>query len=254
MMYQWELTIPELSGEERRRAYVYVPNSYRRDESLRYPVLYLFDGHNVFYDKDATYGKCWGMLEYLDYTDTDMIVAAVECSHSPDGGRLREYAPFSFEDPHIGKVEGRGKDTMEWLVHTFKPYIDQHYPTLPDRANTFLGGSSMGGLMSLYGVFAYNEVFSRCAALSPSLWTNCEALNQFLDTQPIAKDTVVYMDYGSREMKFHPGMLEQYIRVNSILLRRGVWVDTRIVPMGNHCEASWERQIPFFMRTLQYQP
>ena len=140
---------------------------------------------------------------------------------------------------------------MEWLVHTFKPYIDQHYPTLPDRANTFLGGSSMGGLMSLYGVFAYNDVFSRCAALSPSLWTNCEALNELLERQPIAKDTLVYMDYGSREMR-RIKTKQLFGDMTARLITRGVHLTSRIIPGGNHSEESWEKQIPFFLPTLLY--
>ena len=61
------------------------------------------------------------------------------------------------------------------------------------------------------------------------------------------------MDYGSREMGFHPNMMEQYAKVTSILLERRIWLDCRIVPLGDHCEASWERQIPFFMADLLYQ-
>ena len=59
-------------------------------------MLYMFDGHNVFFDEDATYGKSWGMKEYLEYTDAPLIVAAVECNRHPDNGRLSEYSPFNF--------------------------------------------------------------------------------------------------------------------------------------------------------------
>ena len=131
----------------------------------------MFDGHNVFFDSDATYGKSWGMKNYMDRTKTQLIIVAVECNHSPDNGRLKEYSPFSFEDPKYGAVQGLGKMTMEWMVNWLKPYIDKRYRTLPDRAHTYIAGSSMGGLMSLYAVVAYNQVFSGAAALSPSLWT-----------------------------------------------------------------------------------
>lgn len=252
MLIEWKLTIPELTEAELRRAYVYLPDSAGLDEDRRYPVLYMFDGHNVFYDEHATYGKSWGMLEYMEETETQMIVAAVECNHAPDGGRLREYAPYSFRDPKLGSIRGRGEETMDWLVNVFKPYIDETFPTLPDRANTFIAGSSMGGLMSLYGVTAYNRVFSRAAALSPSVWAASRKLNALLKTVPLDPDTVIYMDYGSREMGFHPGMLEQFTRVASILLNRRVALECRIVPGGDHCEACWEKQIPFFMNTLLY--
>jgi predicted alpha/beta superfamily hydrolase len=142
---------------------------------------------------------------------------------------------------------------MEWLTRTFKPYIDENYPTRPDREHTFIAGSSMGGLMSLYAVTRYNRVFSRAAALSPSLWFATEELDKLLRAAPIKGDTVVYMDYGAREMKFHPNMAGQFRAVTDLLLERGVKLTSRIVPGGDHCEASWERQIPFFMETLLYQ-
>ena len=253
MVEKWEVTLPELTGDEPRRAYVYLPKEAEENPKKRFPVLYMFDGHNVFFDEDATYGKCWGMKEYLDYTDTPLIVAAVECNHSPEGGRLSEYSPFTFDDPTLGFITGRGHETMEWFVNVFKPYIDKHYPTLPDRNHTFIGGSSMGGLMSLYGVIAYNHVFSRAAALSPSIWFATDQLDEMLKKSPLKKETVIYMDYGSREMKFHSNMAKQFNHVSGLLLKRGVWLTTRIVPWGDHCEASWEKQIPFFLSTLLYE-
>ena len=252
MIETWNLTIPELTGDTPRRAYVYVPDSWQEDETLRYPVLYMFDGHNVFFDKDATYGKSWGMKRYLDFTETQIIVAAVECNHSPDGGRLSEYSPFDFRAKGFGSIKGRARTMMDWMVNTFKPYVDANFPTLPDRETTYLGGSSMGGLISLFGVLEYNHTFSKAACLSPSIWFAVNQLDQMIQKADIGRDTVIYMDYGSREMGFHPNMARQFSRVTGQLLARRVNVDVRIVPGGNHNEASWERQIPFFLNTLLY--
>lgn len=252
MLYTWDITIPELTAAETRKAYVYLPESYNYDSSKRYPVLYMFDGHNVFFDSHATYGKSWGMKEYMDHTETPLIIAAIECNHSPNNGRLEEYSPFSFRDPRFGKVTGRGKTTMEWLVHTFKNEIDKRFPTLPDRKHTYIAGSSMGGLMSLYAVLEYNRIFSRAAALSPSLWVDTTKITHLIQHANIHPDTVVYMDYGSREMNSHLNMWQQFEKTASLLLRRRVMLDCRIVPGGSHCEASWEKQIPFFMHTLLY--
>ena len=252
MIKKWNITIPELTGKTRRRAYVYIPNEYRRNPDARYPVLYMFDGHNVFFDSHATYGKSWGMKEYMDRTRTPMIIAAVECNHSPDKGRLKEYSPFTFDTPELGHIDGVGRTTMEWLVHTFKPMIDSAFPTIPDREHTYIAGSSMGGLMSLYAVMEYNHVFSRAAALSPSIWFAKRDLDRMLRKAPIGPDTVVYMDYGSREMSFHKSMKGQFQKVTDRLLERGVMLNSRIVPNGDHCEACWEEQIPFFMNTLLY--
>lgn len=248
MIKTWNITIPELTGDTERRAYVYLPD----DPGRRCPVLYMFDGHNVFFDEHATYGKSWGMGAYLDAHAIPLIVAAVECNHSPDNGRLSEYAPFSFQGRRFGRVTGRGQDTMEWLVHTFKPFLDASYPTLPDRAHTWIAGSSMGGLMSLYALMAYNHVFSRAAALSPSIWWAPDRVEQMIRQADVRRDTVLYMDYGSRELGNHRRMLRQFSRTAQLLLERGVLLDCRIVPGGTHCEASWERQIPFFLNTLFY--
>ncbi len=252
MVIKWDLAIPALTGDALRRAYVYVPEACACDETLRCPVLYMFDGHNVFFDEDATYGKSWGMKEYLDAAGLPLIVAAVECDHSPDNGRLSEYSPFSFQTPDLGRITGRGRLTMDWLAHTFKPEIDRDFPTLPDRTHTMIAGSSMGGLMSLYAVLEYNHIFSRAAALSPSLWVAPGKLEQLIRQAPLAGDTVVYLDYGARELSFHPRMDRQFSRTAARLLERHVLLTSRIVPGGDHCEASWERQIPFFLNTLLY--
>lgn len=252
MVEKWKIRIPELTGKEQRHAYVYVPEEAELHPEKRYPVLYMFDGHNVFFDKDATYGKSWGMMDFLDYTEIPMIVAAVECNHHPDNGRLREYSPYTFRDSHFGHVVGRGRTTMEWMVNTFKPYIDKHYPTLPDREHTFICGSSMGGLMSLYAVSEYNRVFSRAAALSPSVWVAPRRLDQLLSRADFGSDTVVYMDYGSEELGWHPSILRTFSRVAERLLERRVLLNCRIVPGGQHCEASWEEQLPFVFETLLY--
>ncbi len=252
MVFKWNVTLPALTGDAPRRAYVYVPDWTEYDPEARFPVLYMFDGHNVFFDEDATYGKSWGMKDYLDNTGTPLIVAAVECNHSPDGGRLSEYSPFSFQDPALGAICGRGRQTMEWFVDEFKSLVDREFPTLPDRAHTFIAGSSMGGLMSLYAVLAYNRVFSRAAALSPSIWFATDQLEALISRARVAQDTVVYMDYGSREMGFHANMLQEFSKVTAQLLRKKILLSCRIVPGGNHNEASWERQIPFFLHTLLY--
>ena len=252
MIETWNVTIPELTGDEERRAYLYLPDSYDREPERRYPVLYMFDGHNVFFDSDATYGKSWGLGEYLDEHEVPLIVAAVECNHHPDHGRLSEYSPYTFYDPNFGHIIGRGNITMDWIVHTFKPFIDRNYRTLPGRKQTCIAGSSMGGLMSLYALLEYNHVFSRAAALSPSLWVVPDRLARMVQEADVQNDTVLYMDYGAREMGNHKRMEEQFARVAGQLLTRGVKLTCRIVPGGEHCEACWQRQIPFFINTLLY--
>ena len=115
-----------------------------------------------FFDEDATFGKSWGVADYLDYTDTPLIVAAVECNAGANNERLVEYSPYRFDDPQFGHFDGTGQATMSWYIHRFKPFIDRNFRTLPDREHTFIGGSSMGGLMSLYALFAVQRHFQPC--------------------------------------------------------------------------------------------
>lgn len=251
MVEKWSIPYPAHTGVEPRNVYVYLPKDVQARE--RFAVLYMFDGHNVFFDGDATYGTSWGMGEYMEETGTRLMIVAVECNHSPDNGRLSEYSPFTFEDPQLGHVTGRGRETMEWFTRELKPLIDRRYPTRPGRAHTFIAGSSMGGLMSLYAVLCYNQVFSRAAALSPSLWVAPKRLGQLIEQAEISPGTVVYMDYGARELRSRRHMRRCFGTVTERLIDKRVLLTSRIVPRGEHTEASWSRQIPFFINTLLYE-
>ena len=249
MVKKWLVTIPKLSGDKTRRVYLYLPASYEKNKSARYPVMYMFDGHNVFFDSDATYGKSWGMNKYMVESKKELIIVAVECNHEGNC-RLQEYAPFSFENSTLGSIKAKGNIYMNWLVRTLKPEIDRRYRTLPDRKNTIIAGSSMGGLMSLYGATAYNHIFQRAACLSPSLWVAPGKVLEMIAKANVRNDTCIYMDYGSEEMFNHPANSEALISTCHFLLTKRVDLAFRIVPGGNHSEASWEQQIPIVMDCL----
>ena len=249
MIKKWKVTIPKLTGEKPRTAYIYLPASYEKEKQRHYPVLYMFDGHNVFFDKDATYGKCWGMKEYLQLSKKQLIVVAVECNHEGNK-RLVEYSPMSYENPFMGKIKGKGAAYMQWLVNTLKPYIDENYRTLPDREHTMIAGSSMGGLMSLYAVTVYNHIFGKAACLSPSLWVDFGQVMEFIGKSNIRPKTNIFMDYGELEMSNHFASQEALVAVSHLLLAKKANLTLRILPEGQHNEASWEREIPVFMECL----
>ena len=242
--------IPELTGKEKRRVYVYIP-----DREDTFPVLYMFDGQNIFFDEDASYGKSWGIYDFLENNDVPLMVVGVECNHHPEesktGGRLSEYSPFNFDDPEWGKIKGRGKITMDFFVNELKPYIDDNYPTKKNRDNTFIAGSSMGGLMTLYALCEYNDVFSRGAALSPSVSFSPDEVLKMIKRAKFRKNTVLYMDYGENEIKYGEAR-DNFADVTGLLIKKKVMLESRIVPDGSHNEASWEKQVPFFMDTLFY--
>lgn len=249
MVKQWMVKVPALSGDMERRAYIYLPESYETQTDRYYPVMYMFDGHNVFFDEDATFGKSWGMAKFMDESRKELIIVGIECNHEGNC-RLQEYSPVTFENSTLGKIKGRGNTYMNWLTKTMKPYIDAHYRTLPDRKNTIICGSSMGGLMALYGACVYNHVFQRAACLSPSLWVAPGKVLEMVARAHIRRDTCIYMDYGSEEMFNHAANAEALISTSHLLLTKRVNLALRIVPGGSHCEASWERQIPIFMDCL----
>ena len=249
MIKKWDITIPSLTGDKTRKAYIYLPRSYAKDHGRRYPVMYMFDGHNVFFDSDATYGKSWGMNDYMLKSKKDLIIVAIECNHEGNG-RIVEYSPVQYENSSMGKIRGKGRVYMNWLVGTLKPYIDSHYRTLPDREHTSICGSSMGGLMALYGATVYNHVFQRAACLSPSLWVSPDRMLEMVARARIRRDTCIYMDYGSEEIFNHGASTEALSSMSQLLLTKRVNLAFRIVPGGTHCEASWEKQIPIFMECL----
>ena len=231
-----------------RRTFVYLPDDWQTS-GKKYPVLYMFDGHNLFFDSTATYGTCWGLKEYCD-AHPNWIIAAPECNHEGNK-RLEEYCPY--QSDWFGGITGTGHEYMEWLTKEFKPMMDKRYPTLPGRANTAIGGSSMGGLMSLYALLQYNDTFSRAAALSPSIWVSPEKLGGLVGRAKLEPGTVLYMDYGSREMGNHEGMRREFAEMCSKIMVRGIHLTSRLVPGGTHSEASWEKQLPFVFHTLMYE-
>lgn len=248
MFKRWDVTIPALTGEAPRKAYIYLPDYYDEAPDRRFPVMYMFDGQNVFFDSDATFGKSWGMNSFMTWTRKPLIIVAVECNQF--GERFNEYSPVTYVNSEHGYVKGKGRLYMNWLVHELKPYIDANYRTLPDRENTIVAGSSMGGLMALYAVSCYNKVFQRAACLSPSLWVDSSKIYNLIARANIKNDTTIYMDYGSDEINNHDGNANALISMTNLLLMKRANLTMRIVPGGTHCEASWEQQIPVFMDCL----
>lgn len=250
MTERFNITVPALTGNAERKAYVYLPAGYNGVK--RFPVMYMFDGHNLFSDEEASFGKSWGLSDYLDRHKIPLIIAAVECNRVGNG-RLSEYSPADFIFNGGINIKGRGRTYMNWLVNTFKPYIDSNYSTLPGRADTAIGGSSMGGLMTLYALAKYGKYFSKGAALSPSLWINGgEYVKNLLSLTKFRAGTFIYTDYGSREFKNHNGQREAFANACAELVKKGVILTARVIDGGTHCEASWEKSIPYFLRALGF--
>lgn len=246
MIEKFTVTITPFQLE--RMIHLYLPKDYDNSEK-RYPVLYMYDGHNLYFDSDATYGKSWGLKDYLDKSNYEMIVVGIECNHEGNK-RLEEFSPYSGITSFAGEVEGKGEIFMDWVVDELKPLIDKKYRTLPDRTHTGIGGSSMGGLMSLYSVIHYNHVFSKAACLSSAISFCMDDLYQEIDHAILDPDTKVYMDWGSLEARDQLGLA--YITSNNLEIAhrislKGASTYPRVVVNGIHNESTWEKQIPIFM-------
>lgn len=277
MIVTSKITIPELSGDKERTLYVYLPYIYNNrgcgcsedckhgghcdgrvygecpagdlcGVKQRFPVMYMFDGHNLFSDKEAAFGTRWELDKYLDACRVPIIVCAVECNHEGDS-RLSEYSPVSF-DYNGKRIEGRGKKYMDWLTGVLKPMIDKEYRTMPDRENTFIGGSSMGGLMTLYALAEYGEIFSAGVGLSPSLWVQNGEVPSFIRNASFKEKTLFYTSYGTDEFKDHENRAALFGETVRILMEKGVAVTARAILYGTHSELCWGKEAPYFMRLL----
>ena len=105
--------------------------------------------------------------------------------------------------------------------------------------------------MTLYALCEYNDVFSRGAALSPSLSFSPDEVRQMIDKARFRRNTYLYMDYGEIEIK-HGHAREDFANTTKQLLDKKVLLTSRIVPGGKHNEETWEKQVPLFMETLFY--
>ncbi|MDY4582215.1 MAG: alpha/beta hydrolase-fold protein [Candidatus Faecousia sp.] len=240
-----------------RPLHIYLPEACLHREE-RFPVMYFFDGHNLFSDEDATYGKSWGLKTFLEGWGKEMIVVGMECGH--DGNeRLSEYLPYR-ADPGswFAEYEPMGETTMDWIVKEVKPFIDRNYPTIPFRECTGIAGSSMGGLMSLYAAVRYNRWFSKAGCLSSAVGCCMGPLMQDLEECAFSPDTRIYLSWGSREAGVRDPDREDrgsrtYHCNKQIALcaeSRGAAVKLRCQVGGGHCEADWEKLVPEFMNFL----
>ena len=253
-----------------KRNFIYTPNGKNRplhiwlpegyfDTEDRYPVMYFFDGHNLFFNEDATYGKSWGLKEFLTGWGKDIIIVGIECGHE-GYERLSEYLPYPATGG-FGAFEPWGEKTMDWIVDVLKPVIDREYRTIPFRECTAIGGSSMGGIMSLYAAVHYNRWFSKAACVSSAMGFCMEPLLADLEASTVSPDTRVYLSWGTKEAKKQhtdrgDRSSQTYHNNKTVadqLKKRKAAVKMDCQIGGGHCEADWEKLVPVFMDFLWMQ-
>lgn len=229
------------------KLHIRLPEGYEKEEA-RYPVMYMFDGHNLFEDARATYGRSWRLDEFLSGYDKPFIIVGLECDHR-ENNRLHEYCPYEVEKTPLGPLHGKGQILMDWIVHDLKPLVDAHFRTWPQREATGIAGSSMGGLMAWYALIRYNDTFSKAAALSPSLAVCAGQAHRELRQASVDPDTRLYISAGGREGR-GAGNRRLLREFSAPLVKKGAMARMNFVPQGAHNEASWEKESPVWFDYL----
>lgn len=234
-----------------RDVIVYLPPGYQDDISRRYPVVYMQDGQNLFEPTTAFIrGQHWKVGETIG----GMILAAeidpmiVVGIYNTGDRRIDEYTPI--RDPK--RRRGGGADRYgRMILDELKPLIDRDYRTLPDRSDTALAGSSLGGLLSLYLGLQHPNRFGKLAVISPSVWWGDQAILNTVKNFEAETRPRIWLDVGTAEgveAVIHARMLAQ------ALVKKGWKLDQDLkyveVPGAHHGESAWAARLSDVVRFL----
>lgn len=231
-----------------RDVIVYVPPGY--DEGDRsYPVMYMHDGQNLF-DPETSFvrGRTWQVREHADklvFSGNIEPLIVVGIYNTPR--RLDEYTHARDRKMGGGEAEAYGR----LLVQELKPWIDGQYRTLPDEANTAMGGSSLGGLVTLYLGLQHTETFGKLAVMSPSIWWNHKSLLGFVNEYDGPPWPRIWLDVGDNEGKRTGAdveLLYQRLIING--WKPEVNLHYKMVHGGTHDEAAWAARVGDMLRFL----
>jgi predicted alpha/beta superfamily hydrolase len=250
---------------EPRNVDIWSPPGYDQDLTARYPVIYMHDGQNLFDSAIAFTGNDWGIDEAITrliqqgYTRGAIVVGVwngprrwpdympQKLLEAPEGQELR--ARFIQEQG----ISSRSDDYLRFLVEELKPCIDEQYRTLPDQSHTFVMGSSMGGLASLYALEEYPQVFSRAGCLSTHWPAGGDLLVDYLGARlPPPGTCRLYFDYGTATLD---ALYEPYqLRFDAILLQHGYqpgqdWITLKF-ENAEHNESAWRARVEIPLRFL----
>ncbi len=231
-----EFEIPQLN--KTRKIWALLPYDYE-NSSETYPVMYLQDAQNLFNEK-AQYGN-WEIDKKLavmaEYNIGKIIVIAVEHAEKD---RVLEY--------NVGNTVlgmGQGKKYIRFLADTLKPFVDDNFRTKPEREFTGIGGSSMGGLVSMFSGLLYPEVYSKLMIFSPSLWVIQKLNFNFLELND-PEPTNIYLYAGGDEsitMIDHVKSFEMKINTHKVYSKK-TKIQLNINQEGKHNEKYWSDEFP----------
>ncbi len=244
------LNSPVLSRS--RELAVYLPPSLKEGQgsTRRYPVIYFHDGQNMF-DELTSYVGEWHADETLEKLAPEGFEAIAVGIPNAGDQRMEEYSPWRGRGLRGRRaVRGLGDEYLEWVVEVVKPLIDRSFPTRTDREGTGIMGSSLGGLISLYALTKYPELFGFVGAMSPTLgWHDYSIIDVFDDGE--IPRTRIHVDMGGREYR---GLTRDARRFRDVLVSKG-WVHGRDLNYvedryAHHHEDAWSRRLPDALRFL----
>jgi predicted alpha/beta superfamily hydrolase len=229
---------------------VYLPPGYHEQPERRFPVLYLHDGQNLF-DGSTSFvrGQDWHVGQTADAEIhggrvEPLIIVGI---YNTGKARIREYTPTKAPKLGGGQADRYGKFLLEEVM----PFVHRDYRAEGGTHRTGIGGSSLGGLVSLYLGLSRSDVFGKIAALSPSVWWHKRMIHSFAERVNVSARPRIWLDIGTRE---GPRIVEDVERYRDILLSRG-WrneldLHYERIEGAEHNEAAWARRVGPFLRFL----
>ena len=217
-----------------------------------HPVIYLQDGENLF-DPVTSFAGDWGLVETLNRLPSDALQPILV--GIPNMGRRRRYEYSAFRDIIHGG--GGGDRYLAFLVETVKPLVDASFRTRAERSHTVIAGSSLGGLISLYGLFRYADIFGAASVQSPALWFADGAMLRFVEEMSSLAVGRVHLDVGTEE---GDEALMDVRALRDLLVAAGhrIGIDLSYIEDegADHDEAAWGRRfrlaMPFLLETGDY--
>ncbi len=211
--------------------YVYLPPTYGIEDGRRYPVLYMHDGQNLF-DAATAFRAEWQVDETAQRLILSGAIEPLIIVGISNAGiyRIEEYTPTR---DRVHKMGGSAAHYGRMLAEELKPFIDGEYRTLSDVSNTGMGGSSLGGLVSLYLGLLYSEVYSRLAIISPSVWWDNRFIIRRVRNLGVKLQSRAWLSAGTLE---GPGVIQGARRIRDIMIAKG-WM------LGEDKKEVWGRPV-----------
>ena len=235
--------------ESRHDIIVYLPPGYDEDLERRYPVLYMQDGQNLFDDATSFSGE-WHLDDAAEQTIGAGLVRPLIIVGIYNAGayRIDEYTPTRDSARRAG---GNADRYGRMLVEELKPFIDAEYRTLAGARDTGIGGSSLGGLVSLYLALKYSGIFWNVAVLSPSVWWDNRFIVRRVRALHAAPPLRIWLSTGTEE---GDGVVAGARRVRDALLAKGWMLGDTLhyeeIEGARHIESAWAAIAPAMLHFL----